>query len=540
LTFKGDFWVNDTTFAIKEIQMHANKSANINWVKEIYIEQDFTVLSDSVFLLHRDHFMSDFSYNRKDQSKGVYGKRTTLYDNHVFNVKRPDSYYKEDVVEKEEIYYKSNEYWAKNRQEELSKDEVGIYKMLDTLQHVRRFKELTSLAEILTSGYWNFTRGFDYGPIYSTVGYNDLEGLRLRLGGRTYFSKSDKWRLKGFLAYGFDDKKFKYGLEGKWMVEPKNRIVLSLGNRRDIEQLGVSLTTANDVLDRSFATTSIFTRGDNSKLSNINLTNVKATFEPVKNLNFRISSTYKTIKSASPQLFNIDYIDDKGEVQSNINQVDVSLAVQYTPGAKPWGFGVDRGVSNFGRFPTFFFSYTKGVEGSALKSDFDYHKLQFFYQQPYQFGVFGRLTSTLEIGKTFNPVPLSLLNVVPGNQTYFTSTKLFDLVDYYEFVTDEYASLHLEHNFNGRIFSFIPLLRKLQWREIVGIRGVVGSISDQNIAINASDVIYNAPEKLYWEYHFGIGNIFKLFRIDFEYRGSYRDAPNATNFAVKGGLGFYF
>ena len=90
-----------------------------------------------------------------------------------------------------------------------------------------------------------------------------------------------------------------------------------------------------------------------------------------------------------------------------------------------------------------------------------FHKLQFFYQQPIQIGLFGRLTTTFEIGKTFNPVPLALLNIVPGNQTYFTSRKLFDLLDYYEFVTDEYASLHIEHNFNGRLFSKIPFLTGL-------------------------------------------------------------------------------
>ncbi len=346
-------------------------------------------------------------------------------------------------------------------------------------------------------------------------------------------------RLKGFLAYGFADQKFKYGIEGKWMVGEENRLILSLGNKRDIEQMAVSLTTANDVLDRSFATTSIFTRGDNTKLSSLNLTNVKATVEPFKNVKFRLSSTYKTIKSADPELFNIDYIDENGDIQSEIEQVDVNFAVQYTPKRKPWGFGVDQGVSNRGRYPTFFLSYTKGIKG-LFNSDFDYHKLQFYYQQPIQLGIFGRLMSTFEIGKTINPVPLSLLNIVPGNQTYFTSRKLFDLLDYYEFVTDEYISLHLEHNFNGRIFSKIPLLRKLQWREIIGIRGVIGNISQENIDMNASDITYYAPEELYWEYHFGIGNIFKLFRIDFEYRGSYRDVPNATKFAVKGGLGFYF
>ncbi len=539
LTFKGDFWVNDTTFAIKQIEMYGAKGANINWVKEIYIEQEFTVKSDSVFLLKRDHFMSDFALNEKDKSKGVYGKRTTIYNDYVFNAPRPDSYYQEEVVEEETVFNRSDDFWHKNRLEQLSKDESGIYKMLDTLQYVKRFQELNAVAKVLTTSYVSLFKGFDYGPVYSAVGYNDIEGFRLRVGGRTFFSNSDKWRLKGYLAYGFKDEQFKYGFEGEWLVNPKNRLTFSFGTRRDIEQTGVSLTTANEVLDRSFATTSIFTSGDNSKLSHVNLTNAKGSFEPIKNLEIRLGSTYKTLKAADPNLFNVDYYDKEGNIHSEVNQVDVSVAVQYTPGRIPFGFGVDRGVSNYGRFPTLFFSYTKGIKG-AFDSDFDYHKLQFYYQQPIQIGLFGRLTSTFEIGKTINPVPLLLLNIVPGNQTYFTSGKLFDLLNYYEFITDEYVSLHLEHNFNGRLFSKIPLLRKLQWREIVGIRGVIGSISQENIDMNASNIVYNAPENIYWEYHVGIGNIFKLFRIDFEYRGSYLDAPDAKNFAIKGGLGFYF
>ena len=539
LTFKGDFWVNDTTFAIKEIQMNASKSANINWVKDIYIEQEFEVINDSVFLLKRDHFMSDFSLNNKDLSKGVYGKRTTLYNNHIFNVKRPDNFYRADVIQNEELYDKSDDYWHQNRQERLSKDEVGIYKMLDTLQTVKRFRELTDISEILTTGYWNFINGFDWGPIFSTIGFNEIEGLRLRLGGRTYFSKSDPWRLKGFLAYGFKDTKFKYGFEGKILLTKRNRLIFSLGNRRDIEQLGVSLTTSNDVLNRSFATTSIFTRGDNEKLSNVHITNTKLSIEPLKNLEIRVGATFKTLKSANPEVFNVDYYDENGDIQSDIKQTDFSIAFQYTPKRKPWGLGVDRGVSNKGRFPTLYLSYTRGIKG-VFDSDFDYHKLQFFYEQPFQLGLIGKSKMYFEIGKTFNSVPLLLLNVVPGNQTYFTARRIFDLLDYYEFVTNQYVSLHLEHNFNGRIFSKIPLLRKFQLREIIGIRGVAGSISDENVAINASSIDYMAPDRLYWEYHVGVGNIFKLLRIDFSYRGNYRDTPNATNFAIKGGIGFYF
>jgi len=539
LTFKGDFWVSDTTYAIKEIQMYATKNSNVNWVKDIYIEQEYEVLNDSVFLLTRDYIMTDFALNQKDKSKGVYGKRTTLYDNHVFNVKRSDEVYKEQIQDNEAMYNQSDEFWTKNRQEELSKNEIGIYQMLDTLQNVKRFQQINTVGEILASGYWNFARGWDFGPVFSTIGYNDIEGLRLRAGGRTYFSQNDKGRVKGYLAYGFMDAKMKYGVEGKYLFKGNDRWVVSLGTRMDIEQLGVSLTTSNEVLERSFATTSIFTSGDNSKLSNINLTNASVTVEPIKNLELSFGSTYKTLESANPDLFNVDYFDENGDIQSNIEQVDVSFSLQFTPNRKSYGFGVERSVSNTNRFPTFYLGYTRGLK-DVFNSDFDYHKLQFFYEQPIQMGLFGRLTSTFEIGKIWNPVPLQLLNIVPGNQTFFSSKKLFDLLDYYEFITDEYISLHLEHNFNGKIFAKIPWIRDLQWREIIGIRGVVGGISQDNRDINASDIIYVAPENIYWEYHFGIGNIFKLLRVDFEYRGSYRDVPGANKFAVKVGLGFFF
>ena len=114
-------------------------------------------------------------------------------------------------------------------------------------------------------------------------------------------------------------------------------------------------------------------------------------------------------------------------------------------------------------------------------------------------------------------------------------------MNYYEFMADEYVSLHFEHNFNGRLFARVPFLRKLNWREIIGVKGVYGTISDENRAINAQTVIpYRAPEDVYWEYHAGIGNIFKVLRIDFAWRGNYLNLPDANKFTVKASFGFYF
>ena len=141
------------------------------------------------------------------------------------------------------------------------------------------------------------------------------------------------------------------------------------------------------------------------------------------------------------------------------------------------------------------------------------------------------------------------ISVIPGNQTYFSIYNTFSQLDFYEFVSDTYASFHFEHNFNGRLFSRIPFLRKLNLREIVSVRGVLGSLSEENIALsnvasNPNNLQLIAPSnEPYYEYSLGIGNIFKVFRIDFNFRGNYKDNiqyPNARKFGVTGSFGFYF
>lgn len=539
LTFKGDFWVNDTTFAIKKINMEVTKSANINWIKEIYIEQEFEVLNDSVFLLKRDYMMTDFSLSKKEESKGVYGKRTTLFQNHQFNIKKSENFFRVEVNYYDpEVHNKTEEYWAENRFETLNRDESGIYKMLDTLKTVPRFKQLCNLVSILGSGY--IQRGnFDYGPLFSTFGYNDVEGFRLRVGGRTYFDQNDLWRIQGYTAYGFKDDQFKYGLSGKWLVGRKNRVILEAGHRRDIEQIGASLTTTNDVLGRSLASSSLFITGTNGKLTSINLTMLSANIEPVRNLTFETGFTYRTLKSAS-SIFSLDYFTDLSltEIASQVKQAELNFMIEITPNRRTIGYGVERNlVDNY--YTRLFVNYSQGIKG-VFNSDFQYEKIQLFYRQPIIIGVLGRLFTTVELGKIYGAVPLGLMGVVPGNQSYFIIDNTFNLLNYYEFVVDSYVSLGFEHHFNGRILARIPLLRDLNLREIVGVKGIYGTVTDKNRMINASRLEYVAPEDIYWEYNVGIENIFKVLRIDFAWRGSYLNTPNANRFGIKGSFGFYF
>lgn len=544
LTFKGDFWVNDTTFAIKKINMQVTKSANINWVKDIYIEQDFDVVNDSVFLLKRDYMLSDFAFSKKEKSRGVYGKRTTVFDNYEFDVSRPEPFYKaESDPYDPRVFSQDTTFWKNARLESLSDDESGIFKLLDTLKTVPKFRTYYDIVSILGSGYieidkWNI----DIGDVYSTFGYNDAEGIRLRGGARTYFGQNDTWRLEGYMAYGFSDHKFKHGLSGKFLLDRKTRLILSGGNRRDIEQLGLSLTSTNDVLGRSIASSSLVTVGSNDRLTNINLSTLGLEMEPVKNFRIRLGSSLRTLGSALPDAFNLDYVDADSPtgISSEVKQFDVSTTLIYTPGKRTIGYGVERANINDDHSEVVL-NYTKGISG-FLESDFDYERLQFSYRKPWQVGGFGRLTTSVELGKTFGEVPLALLSVVPGNQTLFSLYNVFPNLDFYEFVTDTYATVHLEHNFNGRLFSRIPFLRKFNLREIVGLRGAWGQLSDENIALSApANIPLMAPEdQIYWEYSFGVGNIFKILRIDFNFRGNYLDNPDARPFGITGTFGFNF
>lgn len=541
LTFKGDFWVNDSTWAIKEINLQASKSANVNWIREVYIEQEFDVLNDSIFLITRDYFMSDFSFQDKEKAKGVYGRRTTLYDNYDFDTPKEKYFYKIQVDPYQyEVYNRPDSFWEENRLEQLNKDELSIYKMLDTLKTVPRFKALYSAASVLASGYYEVDN-FDIGPVFSVFGYNEAEGLRVRLGGRTYFSQNDQWRLEGFGAYGFKDDRFKFGISAKALLNRKNRLTLYAGYRKDVEQTGASLTSSNDVLGRNLASSSLITVGANDKLTRVKLATLGFSLEPVKNLNIRLTGSYRSLSSAT-QTFSVAYEREDGSIGNTVNQPELQVSAFFTPKRKVSGYGVERTIINQGSFPSIFLGYTYGIKG-FLDGEFEYQRIQGLYSHPWNIGGIGRLTSTIEAGKTIGQVNLSLLNPIPGNQTLFSIYNTFSQLDFYEFVSDQYVSLHLKHNFGGRIFQRIPWLRDLNLREVLGFRAVIGSVNQENIDINKSNIVYQSPNKPYYEYSVGVGNIFKVFRLDVNFRGNYlneSEYPNARKFGFTGTFGFNF
>ena len=544
LTFKGDMYISKDSYAVKTIDLETTKDMNVNFIRNIYMNLDFDVANDSVFYPKKEYAMLDMTIlSKKESSKGLFAHKTVNYYNYDFESRNPsDEYYSERIdPAKSAINVKDDEYWATNRPEALTKDQEGIYETLDQLNEVPKFNRIVKTIEVLGSGYYR-VGNIDIGNLYSSFGYNQIEGFRLRAGARTYFSQNDMWRAQGFMAYGFRDDKFKYGADFRYMFNKFNRFQVGIGTKRDVEQLAAQLTTSDGIMTRSFASSSIINQGDNYFLSSNNLTNVYTSIEPWKNIVFRLDGNYQRVKSASREHFSIAY-DKDGVQQENLTNSSVSFSVIAKPGAKYSQYGIDR-IEMTTLAPTIMLRYTKGLKG-VIDSDFEYDKLQFLYTQPILIGSLGKSLVTVEAGKTFQGVPLSLLSAVPGNESYGQVYGTFSQLDYYEFVTDEYVTMNFEHHFNGWFLNKIPFIKKLKLREVGFLRAAYGDISEKSLNINRSTINYVAPnQQIYYEYGFGIENIgwanIRPIRIDFNWRGNYNNLPDVRKFGVTLGLQWNF
>jgi hypothetical protein len=191
------------------------------------------------------------------------------------------------------------------------------------------------------------------------------------------------------------------------------------------------------------------------------------------------------------------------------------------------------------RYPVLELLYGYGIPG-FLGSEYEYHRLQFRVQQWFNVFTFGWSKYILETGKIWGTLPYPLLKIHEGNESFIYYENAFNLMNYYEFISDSYVSLYYTHHFDGLIFNKIPLMRKLKWRTVIHGSGVWGTVSDKNLSYSEFPAITTTLEQPYFEAGVGIENIFKFIRVDGIWRLSHLDHPGADKFRVYVSLQFLF
>lgn len=538
VAFTGFMWVGDSVnnYAVKTIELNIDDRMNINFVQDMRITQDFGNTEEIGWHLIRDVMIIDLQFVGK--TTGVYSTKTTSYSKYKVNFERPDEFYKHGSsltydVSEEDL---PEEYWAEHRHEELSDSEKGVYELADTIQNIRQFRTLNTIVRMLGSAYLGGKK-IEYGPLTSLLSYNFVEGVRTRAGFRTKLKFSKRWRLSGWMAYGFKDEKFKWGakVEHYFSKNPFRR--LSVGYYDNIYQPGFAIR--------------------NIPQDHWILSSTRPNFNMFYERKFTADYTHEWYNGFSTS-FSTDIRDLRAtpynelthvvtnEVMDVLRDNSVSIGMRFSINERFLQGEYSRRPIKTAA-PVFKFKYS--YSNPAFGSTYEYHKLFARVEKRFMPGILGFTDIEIEGNRIFGKVGYPLLINHRGNQTITYDKTVFNMMNYMEFASDQSVAIFLEHHFNGLLFSFIPVLKRSKMRVVLSGRLLAGRVSDQNKNPEDPDLLQR-PLSLstlegrpYSEAGIGVENIFNIFRIDLVKRLEYMEEfrPIDTTFGVRGlGVRFSF
>jgi hypothetical protein len=541
LTFSGNIWIADTSFAVRKVEMQIASDANINFINDLAVRQEYEWTDGKYWMLVRDQMVADFNIiENTDKVLGFYGYRTVSYSHFVFDPPEEKRFLSlpANVFIEPGSNEKSDEYWKNARHEELSSSEKTIYKMVDSIKQIPVFRTYSDIVYTVVNGYLPW-KDIELGPYSKLISYNEVEGLRLRFGFRTSNKFSKKLQLEPYVAYGFTDHLFKFGAEAIYMFSKNPRRDLVVNFKSDVEQLGLSPTafSTDNILS------SLFHRGPNNKLTDVR--EFKASYEH-EWFNGLINRVWFIHRELSPP-GNTVFVTFPGEagvpyLARNIYTSEIRLDTRLSFRERfVTGEFYRYTLSSY--YPIIQFSYAYGIPG-FLGSDYEYHRLTLNVQQWFNFSTIGWSKYVIEAGKIWGRLPYPLLKIHDGNQTFLWDEFSANMMNYYEFVSDQYFTFYYTHHFDGLLFNHIPGIRKLKWREVAHVRCNYGTLSSENASYSLfPDHLRSFSQKPYWEAGAGIENIFRIVRIDAIWRLNHlNDYPgaNTKRFGVFVSLFFQF
>jgi hypothetical protein len=550
LTFTGNFWVCDTSFAIKKIDMRIADDANINFINDLVTEQEFDKMDTGYWMLTKDRMVADFNIvNNTKNNLGFYGSKTTTFRDYIFKQPKDEAFYNTpmNITVEDGSTKKDDAFWKENRHDTLSKDEKAVYKMVDTIQTIRIFKTYVDIIKTIVMGYYVWGN-FELGPYFNTISFNDLEGARFRLGGRTSNKFSTKLMIDGHIAYGTTDQTFKYGGGFLYMLNKNPRRSIAASYKYDIEQLGESQNSF--ISDNILA--SLLRRNPYNKLSMVKDFRCSYENEWFTGFSNTLTLIHRDIFPLGSTKFEFLNGGVMPEAKQSITTNEINLNTRFAYNEK-FVFGEFERTSMGTEYPILEVKYSYGIP-NILGGDYEYSRMQVGIEHWFNVGSFGWSKYIIETGRIWGKLPYPLLKLHEGNETWVFDDYAFNMMNYYEFVSDKYMSFYYVHHFDGLFLNKIPLMRKLKWREVASIRGLVGTLDAKNKEYNhnylhefdPTELMYEV-NKPYFEAGVGIENILKVFRINAMWRLSHVDHPRTmgsdktvSQFGILGTMQIYF
>lgn len=540
----GSLWItDDTAYMVKKVQLQIPRHSGTNFVEAMMFEQEYERVN-AVMMPTRYKLVADIYY----LGVALHGKRSGVFSNIEINKPLPNRFYANKPAKtRNKAFYDhkdDEEYWKEKRPDSLSYHEKCISDDNEKLKNVFEFKLITGMATAIGYNYVD-CGPIDIGPIFNMLSYNEIEGWRLRLGAKTNTHFHKHIFLEGFLAYGTKDQKLKY--RGQIMYSfnnknnnqwefPMNLLTLSYEHNTNVPRIGSFGYSYNEDADRLGRS---FSRQGNYKMIFIDKFKMMYDFETATHIGLKLFTEYEEQRP----LGDLVYETNGGKIYNPFTTNSIGLEMRFAYNEKVFQYHQYRKPLANSVAPVFTIGYRYG--GKYLGSDYEYHKLQAMFSKRWFLSVLGVADLNITGGMVFGETPYPLMFVHRANQGVYYDERGFNLMNYYEFVSQYYIQGMFEHNFNGFILNRLPIVGKLKLREVLSVKAVWGGISDECNPLHGSENLFKFPttpdgrvetytleKEPYIEGSIGIANIFSILRIDYVRRFNYLDHPEVDKWGI--------
>jgi Family of unknown function (DUF5686)/CarboxypepD_reg-like domain len=524
--FSGDCWIHFATWAISSINLHISSSANINYVNRLDIKQEFNRLNDSVWVFYKNQFIAEVSPLSKNKIAFTV-RQTSIFQHVKTNVDNVpvifvENWTNDEVNMNDSAKKRTTGYWDQNRPEQLSDNEQKVYKMMDTLHNMPVFIKYSNTVNFLIEGRKKMGK-IEIGPWYKWISSNQLEKLRLRFDLATTEEFSKALRMHGYLAYGTGDKQFNGGIDVKYKFSGDRGYYLKTLYLHDLDNGGIRNGGVGVTMDNMFSQL-IRKPGVPQKFYQVDEYHLGFGKEWINNLSvygYITRGSYKTFAPLPPQ-------KSISLNQKDIFNTELGINLRYAPGEKrveTFRKDYRYGSGN----PVFEFDFARGIPG-IFGSMYRYDKYFAQVSQLIRIPRWGNINYGVYGGKIIgDALPFMLLEVHPGNDIFYYSKQSFNLMNRFQYLSDQYAGFTIEHDFEKKLINMLPFLRKINVRQFWNLKAVWGDLSAANKKLNCIEYSVYPMQSLngkpYIEIGTGLDNIFRYFRLDLVWRVSQNTPP---------------
>lgn len=548
--FRGELYVlADSSLHVKKCNLYMPHNTDVNYVKNMKIEQEYTRLDNGEWVLSKDDMIAELHVNSMLQDLLVV--RNTRLTDYAFD-ELPKILFKGKAKVRHDMdaMNRDEAYWNKYRQVDLTKSESSMDSFIHRMENSKGFKYIIFFVKALMENYVEIGGGtdgkkskFDLGPVNTYISKNFVDGIRLRLAGRTMAALNPHFFWDGYAAYGTKSNDWYTGNIFTYSLNKKKNSPFEFPMRNLTFEVARDVTSPSDEnllhnKDNFFMT---FRAATQDEMFLYHRQKLAFTYETDWGFRFNTSLRFQSNRTVG----NLHYYHLDGTEVKKIRMTDLNVGINYNPGVTYVNTKQQRLPINLDS-PEIGLSHTMGFRGFMGGQ---YHsnitKLSIYKRQ--WLGSWGYLDFHAIGQAQWNKVPFPMLILPPINLSYFEQESTISLMKDWEFLNDRQVFWALSWDMNGKLLNRIPLIKKLKWREWFAIKGVWGHLTDKNnpyLEKNQGDGrLFKFPKNShvmndtpYWECVAGVHNIFKFFSVEYVRRLTYLNNNNIDKWGIRFGF----